>query len=704
MNTLAFSGFCKRMRHRLLLHARLLDVKTKASCFSIASSRNTIQRIYVINLDRQPERWRKMKRELNRIRVRSGEPLSSITRRFSAIDARYFKKRLDPNVLKPYYSLADQLSVEPSPLVPIDAKARNQRIEMSSQEIAVSLSHIEVWKLIVAGSVPYVLVLEDDVYFRYGFAKSIDTVWHNLALHISKNTRPDLLYLSFEEVKAHGSQRKRRAKILCKPDCGIWNASGYILSRVGAQRLLSLLPVCGPVDLWLNLQFKKLNVLISQKPLVEQRIDVPSTNFYSIMPVLSQFGIHTHAKPLVPRLRKYPGPVFAYGKPGSGLTALATALSMLGYTCCSDIRRLQRQEYTNLLAKTGKLHFNAYVNIGSLDNRLLTQMAQIYPNAKFISTTLNSVSPKPGESNQILQLPPNHKDKWAILSKFLKHEYPAFAYPQSKDLGQRNSVSKKNFNNEILPSKNLKFDTLPWIIKSKKWSGIVLDEARTQRNPKHQKTQQNDYMDNVQWQLRDDTFPSNLAVFVPKNTEISESGDVTLTFCAQDHAVRSFASGAIVTQKSFLYGRFSAEIKPSNVSGLITGVFLHRNSPRQEIDIEFLGKDTTKMLVNVFYNPGVEGTKLEYGYRGTPILIELGFDAATSFHKYEIEWQPNAIRWLVDNKIVHERVLWDPTPIPNLSMTFNINLWHSRPARLAGNLDASKIPAKTSAKSIQTML
>jgi beta-glucanase (GH16 family) len=80
------------------------------------------------------------------------------------------------------------------------------------------------------------------------------------------------------------------------------------------------------------------------------------------------------------------------------------------------------------------------------------------------------------------------------------------------------------------------------------------------------------------------------------------------------------------------------------VPGLISGVFLHRNGPRQEIDIEFLGKDTTTMLVNVYYNPGPDGTRLEYGYRGTPTQFSLGFEAAEEFHRYEIEWHREAIR------------------------------------------------------------
>jgi beta-glucanase (GH16 family) len=107
------------------------------------------------------------------------------------------------------------------------------------------------------------------------------------------------------------------------------------------------------------------------------------------------------------------------------------------------------------------------------------------------------------------------------------------------------------------------------------------------------------------------------------------------------------------------------------------------------------------MLVNVFYNPGIEGTKLEYGYRGTPTVIDLGFDAAEKFHYYEIEWHAYVIRWRVDGRIVHERVLWNPTPIPNLTMEFNVNLWHSRSKELAGNLDTSKIPAHTEIKSIR---
>ena len=79
------------------------------------------------------------------------------------------------------------------------------------------------------------------------------------------------------------------------------------------------------------------------------------------------------------------------------------------------------------------------------------------------------------------------------------------------------------------------------------------------------------------------------------------------------------------------------------------------------------------MLVNVFYNPGPGGSKLEHGYRGTPTKITLGFDAAADFHLHEIDWQPNHIAWKVDGMTVYERTLWNPTPVLDGPLAFNLN-------------------------------
>ena len=99
------------------------------------------------------------------------------------------------------------------------------------------------------------------------------------------------------------------------------------------------------------------------------------------------------------------------------------------------------------------------------------------------------------------------------------------------------------------------------------------------------------------------------------------------------------------------------------------------------------------MLVNIYFNPGEEGTRLEYGYRGTPELIELGFDAADAFHRYEIDWTPERVQWRVDGELVCERRHWNPTPLPHLPMQFHINLWLTRSAALAGRLNRRGLPA-----------
>jgi hypothetical protein len=300
---------------------------------------------------------------------------------------------------------------------------------------------------------------------------------------------------------------------------------------------------------------------------------------------------------------------------------------------------------------------------------------------------------------RVLFLPLGHPDKWELLSKFLGCEYPALPYPQSEDVGQRRLDPEPRGDTPSRPERRLRGDSSPWIVPLRNWRGISVNEHTRARGTNPWKSEQRLKLSDCS--LRDDTFPSNRALFTPNNVSSSNRRMVTLALRSEQTTVRSFTSGAVASKDTFLHGRFVAELRPSNVSGVITGMFLHRNGPRQEIDIEFLGKDTTKILANVFYNPGEAGTKLEFGYRGAPTVIDLGFDAAKSFHTYEIDWRPNSIRWIVDGQLIHERVLWDPTPIPDLPMQFNVNLWNSRSSKVAGKLNANGLPTHAEIRSMR---
>ncbi len=189
-------------------------------------------------------------------------------------------------------------------------------------------------------------------------------------------------------------------------------------------------------------------------------------------------------------------------------------------------------------------------------------------------------------------------------------------------------------------------------------------------------------------------------MFRPYNIDFIAGLGAALRIRQDSLGVREYSAASLTSRDKYLYGRFEAIIKVSKLPGIVTGFFLHRDSPRQEIDIEIAGNRTDRLLVNVFYNPGSEGAKFDYGYRGAASYIDLGFDSSECFHRYVIEWGPCEIRWFVDNRLVHRRVDWEPTPIPHLPMALHINTWPSRSKELAGRLSNRKLPSATFIKSI----
>ena len=537
-----------------------------------------------------------------------------------------------------------------------------------------------------------------------------------------------------------GAIKEPVSELVFTPLRGLWQLSGYVLSARGAQRLLDLLPVRGPVDLWVNQQFDQLDVLATHQSIINQRPDIPSSNSYSVLPILSKVGVLTSERPLLCKTRTMPGPVFVFGKGGSGLTSLAMALSMLGYRCCSDITHLPESERDKLFSKKRGRVFAAYVNIGSLEPRDYLELAKIYPRARFIMADADDSADtavkcecsrksfgggwpsddhdddtgllgRPAEDlreriGNVLVIQKWHRDKWELLCRFLGCDYPSNLYPECEDQGQRGPATGHDtsecdawFRPTVLRS-----DPSPWVTPRTDWGGIQLFGDNIDPAPGFRKvtvSERFNGLDRTLWTLRDDTFPSNLSLFRPENFSIGSDKVARLTLQEERNSVREYTSAAICSRQSYLYGRFIVDLKPPNVPGLITGMFLHRNAPRQEIDIEFLGKDTTKLLLNVFYNPGADGARMEYGYRGTPVLLDLGFDASLDFHRYEIEWTPTSILWYVDGRLAFKRVIWDPTPIPHLPMQLNVNLWHSRSEELAGRLADGALPARAELREIE---
>lgn len=660
--------------------------------------------IFVINLDRQPDRWTDVCRELDRIVDAAGKPLSERVVRHSACDAQANPEELFSTVdIDPYYTLGDQLFVEPQPQAVPDAFDLERPIRMSNAEVAVARSHIDIWKTIAQSDAPYSLVLEDDVCFERSFGRLVDQAWREMEATDRTSPAFDVFYLSYKEVR-HGAPKELVSKSVFRPERGLWYLSGYVLSKKGAQMLLGLLPCRGPVDLWINHKFRDLDVRALRRSMISQRLDLSSTNTYSILPTLSRIGILDGGDAALFQQRPTHSPVFAFGTHGSGLSSLAMALSMLGYRCCSDFDQIPECELESLLTGSIDRVFDAYVNIESLALHIRA-LTQRYPRAKFIVIDdVAGVADCEGsglldelEGVDVLRLNGENANTWRVLCEYLRLAPPSAPYPAVQDSGKRRYLRALDDTLSTGQERWLRHDRSPWIVEPRAgWAGI---SASADDQPKSSASSRVRFVDDLadiqpnRWLLRNDTFPGNLGLFRPANVTTQPSGGLSLSVIEEPLGVRNLSAAAVSSRNSFLFGRFVVTLQATNVPGLVTGFFLHRDSPRQEIDVEIAGNRPDQLLVNVFYNPGSEGAKFDYGYRGTPVSIPLGFDASKALHRFAIEWDPCEIRWFVDDDLVHRRVTWGPTPIPHLPMTLHVNTWPTRSRELAGRLARRALPA-----------
>lgn len=698
---------------QLWLHFRRLLPRQRCRAFAPKSEnqRVRIQKVYVINLDRQPGRWSRMQRELKHILDSSGRELLGLTERYSAVDGRAFPKEppMDADV-DPFYTLKDQLFVEPQPLALPTEFALGRPIRMSRPEIAVAKSHINVWRQIATSDQDHSLILEDDIWFHSGFARHLDQAWDDIVSGNRDGQMFDMLYVSYLEVK-HGAPKTFLSNNVFRPDRGLWHLSGYVLSRDGAKKLIGRLPCRGPIDLWINHHFKTLNVCATRCSLISQRRDTCSSNSYSVLPSLASIGAITSEDASLFTIQPTEQPVFAFGDYGSGTSSLAMALSMLGYRCCSDLRALPASEMEKLLAGRSDRVFNAYVNIGSLAGTV-KQLRDRYPSAKFILTATKGeatdalqVVERDLEGSKIAVLDIDCTNRWQVVCDHLRCAPPICTFPVLQDLGQRAILHEPTEVKQAQTCEHPKRDKSPWIVEPRpEWHGLRVSTAAAGLT-KHKTaltTIQDDLacLDTKHWLLRSDTFADNLALFRPGNVEFGSGIGATFSVRREHLGVREYSAASLCSRSKYLFGRFEAALQASNVPGVVTGFFLHRNSPRQEIDMEITGSRPGRLIVNVFYNPGGQGADFNYGYRGAPTYIDLGFDASEAIHHFAMEWSSTEIRWLIDDQLVHRRVVWDPTPIPHLPLTLHVNSWLTRSAELAGRINNKLLPSTTVVESI----
>lgn len=695
MNLREASGLLRKLAFRAqrALFGRLPG--GQISVFGVGPNR--IGSILIINLDRQPARWRQMLRELGRHRTSEGAPLTSIATRFSAVDARDGRAVAATGDVDPNYLLGHQLHVQP------DARLEacfgvDEPIRMTHQEVAVARSHIEVWKTIVRGEHEHVLVLEDDVWFKFGAAAAIERGWRTALERCRIEGGPRLLYLSYSDAGGT-ADRSAPCNILFQPTRGLWFLSGYVLSREGAAALLRAMPVVGPVDMWINYRLRDLGALALTSPVILQREDGVSDNSYSILPYLARAGIVDVGSGKMAPERTRALPVLAWSTRGEQ-ESLAMALSMLGLR----VRAFDGDEaplLANELIDQFET-FDALVDAPLAEAALV--MAIEESDTRFIlETNARLLNPSNLPESRTVNLSERTEDRtWGPLCDLLDLSKPSDPFPAGAPRGQRlfrDDRLKGARHCSTDRGQSIPLDVSPWVLPpSSNWrsrppGGLFAPPTGNLLVRSTMTTVSSSFRGLIE------TFPGNLASFAKEGVNRDSHG-THLVLEKTSAGGRPYRSGAFVTARSFAHGRFEAEIRAASGAGVVTGFFLHRDAPRQEIDVELAGGDPRTMLTNVYFNPGDEGAAMTFGYRGAPRKIDLGFDATQDFHLYSIDWRPGRIVWSVDGRVVHERVGWDPTPIPHLPMHLHANLWAPRSAEFAGRVNEHTLPARATFRNV----
>lgn len=132
-------------------------------------------------------------------------------------------------------------------------------------------------------------------------------------------------------------------------------------------------------------------------------------------------------------------------------------------------------------------------------------------------------------------------------------------------------------------------------------------------------------------------------------------------------------SGAEYHRKGkYGYGRYEVVMKAARGEGLVSAFFVytgpHYGDPHDEIDLEFLGKDTSVLHPNLFVD----------GQAFSPPSLQLGFDAADDFNHYAFEWDPDRVAWFVNGHEVltlHRPAIEMPSH-PGIIMA---NIWTGAP-------------------------
>lgn len=147
-------------------------------------------------------------------------------------------------------------------------------------------------------------------------------------------------------------------------------------------------------------------------------------------------------------------------------------------------------------------------------------------------------------------------------------------------------------------------------------------------------------------------WKSHNVIYENETMRLGITKEKATAWLGEEEVEFNYTAGEARTTNYYHYGDYEVCMKPSANPGTASTFFVCTGpydlkgdvpNPHDEIDIEFLGNDTTHVQFNFFVN----------GKGGNEFLYDLGFDASKELHRYGFRWEPNAITWFVDGEPVY---------------------------------------------------
>lgn len=205
-----------------------------------------------------------------------------------------------------------------------------------------------------------------------------------------------------------------------------------------------------------------------------------------------------------------------------------------------------------------------------------------------------------------------------------------------------------------------------------------------------------DSLDAAAWELETFTFAGNKAQFNPMNAAVA-NGILTISLTPNPYSTTEPYWGVEMrSAKTLTYGKVSARMRFATGSGVVSGLVLfytpYPNCNWNEIDIEHLGGSSTTSQLNcqVFLGKPASSCTTSVSASQDPKVVDLGVNAETDFHQYDIEWTPTEVRTLIDGRLL--RTWTAHADLLTLPQNILLTIWASSASSWAGPLTPTSAP------------